>query len=272
MHSVMISSQILAAYDDAKLWTPDVKDAIGIEIANAYRIACEVADQRQQRGECLIGYKIGFTTEAAMSSFGLSLPMWGRVWDTTITTTTRGPSTTIHLGNYVQPKIEPELVVQFHRLPPSDPTAEEIFRCISAVSVGFEIVQSHCADWAISGSIAIADGGLHAGLVVGEWIPMSTFAPDALELNDILRSATVQLLCNGIHREVGAARNVLGSPLTALRHFFSDPSMRASSDAFVENPFVVTTGSWTPPIPVQDGESWAAQFSDGLGEIAVSFS
>jgi 2-oxo-3-hexenedioate decarboxylase len=266
-----ISSQILAAYDTARLWTPDVQETIGIDVARAHAIAQDVADQRQQRGERLVGYKIGFTTEAAMASFGLSLPMWGRVWNTTVMTVAGKEGPSISLRNYVQPKLEPELVVRFHRMPDLDSTEEEIYRCISAIGVGVEIVQSHCVGWAISGPIAIADGGLHAGLVIGEMIPIQPFAANAVALNDVLKSASVQLYCDGVPRDAGAGRNVLGSPLTALRYFFSDPTVRGSSEAFSSNSLLITTGSWTAPIPVHPDESWVAQFSDELGEIGVSF-
>lgn len=265
------ASQILAAYDSVELWDPGLTSKIQDDVAGAYGIAQDVANRRQQRGERHVGYKIGFTTEAAMSSFGLLSPMWGRVWDTTLTSAARDLVVSLSLTNYVQPKIEPEFVVRFRGIPKLAATKADIYSCIESVGVGIELVQCHCDGWAISAPIAIADGGLHAQLVVGEWIPLELIASNAEILEERLRAATVELVRNARDIQVGAAKNVLGSPLTALTYFFADPSFRESANTFSNAPFIVTTGSWTQPIEAKPGDTWAASFSSGLGKITISF-
>ena len=264
-----LEQNILAAYDSGSLWSPELKSSLDEDVAVAYRRALAVKNIRVKRGETPAGYKIGLTTESAMQKYGISAPMWGFLWSTTVRTLDRTGTTKINLTHSVQPRIEPELIVKMRRAPGLAAGKQEIFECIDSIGVGFEIVQCHCVDWDFSAAMAVSDGGLHSKLIVGELMPVRMFARDASELEAMLAAATVELTEGGQVQAAGSGSNVLGNPLYALSLFFEELHRHSGALSGL-HPYLITTGSWTNPLPIMPGQHWSGKFSHDLGELAVN--
>ncbi len=59
-------------------WSGELKPPVSdISIAEAYAVQDRVAEMRVQRGEEVVGFKVGCTSEAIRSQFGLSEPISG---------------------------------------------------------------------------------------------------------------------------------------------------------------------------------------------------
>jgi len=131
-------------------------------------------------------------------------------------------------------------------------------------------VQSHQAGWKFVVADTVADGALHARLLVGQRLPVAGVAPAALEFERKLANARVRL-CHGDEvKDEGVGSNVLDGPLHALRHFLQ--AMRDCPGApDLEPGDVVTTGTWTDAWPVAPGETWTAQFDAPLRSLQISF-
>ena len=63
--------------------------------------------------------------------------------------------------------------------PAPDATLDDLFAAIDWVAPGFEVVQSHLPDWKFLPADTVADGGLHARLLVGARCSVREVAPDA---------------------------------------------------------------------------------------------
>jgi 2-keto-4-pentenoate hydratase len=76
-----LARRMLADYDAG---TPGrcVSDRIDLTTAQAYALQAEIARIREQRGEIVIGYKIGCTSEAIRAQLGVQEPIFGRLFDT----------------------------------------------------------------------------------------------------------------------------------------------------------------------------------------------
>ena len=142
---------------------------------------------------------------------------------------------------------------------------------MESVAPGFEVVQSHLKDWKSALPDAVADGSLHARLVVGRQIAVSSVASNASDLCALLASSQVRLHCNGMQMDTGAGANVLGDPLNALLQFVHEiqaypeaPALRAGD--------VITTGTWTDAFPVTAGQTWHASFDAPLSPLILRFS
>ena len=61
-------------------------------------------------------------------------------------------------------------------------TPAQFFDCLDWLAPGFEIVQSHQALWKITAPDAVADGALHARLLVGARVSVQALARDAATL------------------------------------------------------------------------------------------
>ena len=56
------------------------KDNFRISIEDAWHIQSAVTNLREQRGEEVIGYKIGCVSKDTQRKMGFTKPAWGRLW------------------------------------------------------------------------------------------------------------------------------------------------------------------------------------------------
>ena len=195
--------------------------------------------------------------------------IWGTVWNTTLTRSSGGTGE-VSLDRLCQPRLEPEIVFGMAATPPRDATLEDLFGCIAWLAPGFEIVQSHLPGWKFSAADTVADGGLHARLLVGKRTPVRAVAADAQALDARLAGSRVVLSRNGGRVEEGRGANVLDGPLRALRHFVQALRECPGGPELLPGD-VVTTGTWTDAWPVAPGERWAADFEAPLSRLEVQF-
>ena len=269
---LMTPADLLSHYDQAQVWPADSITVPPLEpgaVASAYSLHLAVRDLRTRRGEQPRGYKIGFTNRTIWDRYNVHAPIWGTVWDSTLSHC--GDHGRLSLAGTCQPRIEPEVVFGMRATPAPDATLDDVFDAIDWMAPGFEIVQSHRPGWKFVAPDCVADGSLHARLLVGRPTPVRARARDAMALHEWLADAQVALRQDGQTVEHGRGSHVLDSPLKALLHFLQD--LRACPGATdLRAGDVITTGTWTDAWPVAPGQSWSAQFSPPqLASIQVDF-
>ncbi len=261
----MTPQALLSHCDSAQLWPA----ATGLDVPTAYQRALEVRALRMARGEVPRGYKIGFTNRSIWPRYNVFAPIWGVVYDSTLSFCEEQGA--IALAGICQPRIEPETVFGLRTAPPANASLEDLFNSIDWIAPGFEIVQSHQKDWKFVAADAIADGSLHARLLVGKKLPVRQIAASANELCAVLAATTVRLTQDAKVVDSGAGAAVLDDPLHALLHFMKE--LRQCPGAPDLQPGdVVTTGTWTDAWPVAAGQTWAADFDAPLPRLEVAFS
>ena len=264
----MTPQTLLQHNDTGTLWPEPVSAAAHFDIPAAYRSALAQRQLRQARGELPRGYKIGFTNRNIWPRYGVYAPIWGTVYDSTLTFCDGHGR--IALSKTCQPRIEPELVFGMKARPPASASLEQLFTAIDWLAPGFEIVQSHLPDWKFKAADTVADGGLHARLLVGPRIPINAVASSAAQLNGILASARVSLRKGEQVIDQGCGANVLDSPLHALLHFLTELRQCPGAPDLMPGD-VITTGTWTDAWPVLSGERWRGDFSAPLSRLDVEF-
>jgi 2-oxo-3-hexenedioate decarboxylase len=257
----MTPETILAHYDSGQLWNHAPSADERFDVPAAYQIALAVRSLRVTRGEVPRGFKIGFTNRNIWSRYQVYAPIWGVVYDSTLSLCD-GPAS-LSIADICQPRIEPEAVFGMKSTPPANATLNDLFDALDWVAPGFEIVQSHLPDWKFEAADTVADGGLHARLLVGRKVPVRDIASHASELNDLLAATRVTLMQGDQIIDQGCGANVLDSPLHALHHFLAE--LRLCPGAPDLGPGdVITTGTWTDAWPVVAGERWTGIFSAPL--------
>ncbi len=262
-----IAEEIKTTQDQARQIAPLTSRINGLDEATAYEVAQRVHQMRLNEGAVAIGRKIGFTNPEMWSLYGVHEPIWGYVYDKTVVHLETS-HTTCHIGNFVEPKIEPEIVIHFRSVPPVSASTAEILACIDWIAHGFEIVQSHFPGWRFKAADAIADSGLHGTLLIGK-----RFAIDQLDADiaTMLERFTITLACNGKERAAGRGSNVLGSPLTAISNLLTVISKQPPAMQLQANE-LVTTGTLTAALPVCAGETWHTELSGiALPGLSVRF-
>ncbi len=237
------------------------------DLDDAYRVTASVRQMRRAAGEVPVGRKIGFTNRTIWDEYQVNAPMWGYVYDRTLHSLS-DIGETLSLAGLAEPRIEPEIAFRLASAPAPGMDEAALLGCIDAVAHGFEIVQSIFPGWMFSLPDTVVAYGLHGALVLGSW---HTVASERKIWLQSLSTFAIDLERNGTIADHGESSNVLGGPLSALRHFVdllahdpANPPLAAGE--------IVTTGTLTRAFPVKPGETWATEISGiALDGISVRF-
>ena len=263
----MDTQTLLLHADHGTLW-PAARDPLqSASVADAYQLQLALRAQRIARGEQPCGFKIGFTNRAIWPRYQVSAPIWGTIWDQTAQFC-EGQGT-VSLAQTCQPRIEPECVLGIAAQPPADASLQQLYECLDWVAPGFEIVQSHCANWKFVAAESIADGGLHARLLIGSRMAVRDLASDGAALEAALARCTVSLYRHDELVDGGIGANVLDGPLHALQHLVLELQGCPGAPRLQPGD-VVTTGTWTDAWPIEAGQQWRAEFERPLSALRIA--
>lgn len=267
----MTPETLLQYIDQGNLWPADSVATIPSDVALAYQTALQVRQLRIQRGEKPRGFKIGFTNRSIWERYQVFEPIWGTVWDSTLTYADDRSEGTVDISRLSQPRLEPELVFGMRSTPAADLSAQSLFEAIEWMACGFEIVQSHAADWRFKVADTITDSALHAHLLIGKPLAVRGVASNGEALHTLLSGLSLRLIHEGKTVDTGHARNVLDSPLMALLHFLK--ALRQCPGApEVQAGDVITTGTWTDAWPIKAGQQWESRCDLPWTELKINVS
>ncbi len=263
-----IAAQVLAALDRHRQIPPFSRARPELDFDTAYAVAAELRQRREARGEKHVGRKIGFTNRNIWAQYGVDRPIWGDVFATTLHDLADLPGR-FPLANFSEPQIEPEIAFKLAAAPRPGMDEAALLSSIEWVAPGYEIVQSIFPGWRFAAVDTVTATGLHGALLLGRPLEVAPARID--KLRGELSTFAVALRRDGAPVDRGHAANVLGGPLSALRHLVetlardkSNPPLRAGE--------IVTTGTLTRAFPVAAGETWTATFTGiALAEISLTF-
>ncbi len=253
-NAATIADELLTALSNRHQMQPISGREAGFDGPYAYRVSRAVTARRVAQGETVVGRKIGFTNRTIWDEYGVHRPIYGPMYDTTVRNV--AGATEHSLALYVEPRIEPEIVLGLSAAPEADMDETELMSCIGWVAHGFEIVQSVFPGWVFRFEDCVAAFGLHGGLLVG---PRAAVVPadHALWL-EMLRGFSLRLARDGGEVDVGHAANVLDGPVSALRHLVETISLDPEAEPLKPGE-MVTTGTVTRAFPVRPGERWTTR-------------
>ena len=258
---IPIAEEIIAARAAGARLAPFTGRVPGFGFDEAYQVAGIVACRRAARSP-VAGRKIGFTNPALWEAAGLTHPVWGTMFEETVTRTGPGGETpAIDMAGSVEPKVEIEVVVVLRSVPERGDRGAAVARHVAEIGFGFEIVDSPYPGWNMRPADAVAAGGIHHGLAVGPTVPVTDPEATAAAMAALTVSMT---LTTGSepprHVADGAGRMVLGNPLDAVGVLVEMAADQGSPLAAGE---IVTTGSLAPPLPAAAGELYRAESGGG---------
>jgi 2-oxo-3-hexenedioate decarboxylase len=254
-----IDDEVLAAIGNGGQTSPFTTRPEGLTLEEAYRVTALLNRGREARGERRLGRKIGFTNRTIWAQYNVYAPVWGFVYDSTVHDL---PRTALPLAGFLEPRIEPEIVLGLSRAPSLEMTESALLSCVAWVAHGFEIVQSIFPRWQFSAADTVAANGLHGALLIG---PRHAIGSRGEEWQKELSTFEIELVCDGRVVDRGHAANVLdGGPVSALRHLVGLLARDPESPPLAAGD-IVTTGTLTRAMPVRPGETWHT----ALDEIAL---
>ncbi len=264
MNLATIAHEVKNAQDLCRQIQPLAARISGFDIAAAYDVGRLIHEARVRAGASPVGRKIGFTNREIWQDYGIRDPIWGYVYDTTVVhlSESRGKC---RLGGFVEPRIEPEIVLHFKSVPPVSADPASILASIDWIAHGFEIVQSHYPSWQFQVADTVADSALHGALLVGEPRSVEELGSDVVTQ---LERFSISLSCDGAVCDTGLGSNVLGSPLAAVAYLIALIAKQPRAKALQAGE-LVTTGTLTTAQPVRAGEIWSTHL-DGIALPGIS--
>jgi len=252
----LLATKFTQAFYD-RGWPGDLDPPVsGLSMPEAYAVQDLVAEMRVQRGEEVVGFKVGCTSEAIRSQFGLDEPISGRLFRPHVCE----EGVEVNFNDYVNCAIEPEMVLTIGaELCGTGLSDERLIDAIECVGAGIEL--HHFRFWFSppTSQELICSGGIHAGLIVGK----TTVSPRELSFEHELLSVRF----NGRLVTEAPASEIMGGPIHSLRWLVDSLTKRGSC---------LPTGSLViPGSPVGltciDEETELSVEVEGVGVVVAHF-
>jgi 2-oxo-3-hexenedioate decarboxylase len=208
----------------------------GLDVDGAYAVQEALVRRRLDRGERLVGLKLGLTSKAKMAQVGVNEVIWGRLTDAMWVP----DGGTVDVGAYIHPRVEPEVAFLLDRLPEPGEPLGAFADAVRAVAPALELIDSRYANFSFSLPDVIADNTSAAAFVIGPWSPV----PDGLDNLGVL------LEVDGRVAQVGSTAAILGDPRRAL-----DAGVRLAARYGVglRAGWVFLAGAATAAVPLRPG-------------------
>ena len=255
-----LARAVLDALDTGQVMAAPSGTWPGLDISAAYRVTAALRRLREARGERHMGRKLGFTNRRLWAEYGVTSPIWGDVFDSTLRLADPPREIEVSASTHLEPKIEPEIAFGLSRAPEPGMDEAGILDCIGWVAHGIEIVHSPFGHWRITAADAIAGACMHRLFILG---PQHPLPRDRAGWHRALTDFWIMLLRNGEEVEHGHALEVLDGPVSALCHLVALLAEDPDNPPLAAGEFV-TTGSLTRALDLRPGERWETRI-EGLG-------
>lgn len=208
-----------------------------ISLQEAYEVQKLSIKRRFERGEKLIGIKMGFTSKAKQVQMGLEDEIWGRLTDKMWIEN----GAEIDIQDYVHPRFEPELAFRIKHDINGVISREEAIDALDAVAPAIEIIDSRYANFKFNLPDVVADNSSSSSLVVGEW----------MDPNLDFRDLKMALQVNGQTVQEGSSLAILGDPIQAL---MAGSRLADTAGIVLKKDFIVMAGGATAAHALSKGD------------------
>ncbi|MDQ7040308.1 MAG: fumarylacetoacetate hydrolase family protein [Rhodothermus sp.] len=160
-----------------------------VDLNGAYRVQAT-----RLSAVSLKGYKLGLLSPAKQQQMGIDHPIYGRI------TTEMLQESPLSLGQFLQPRMEPELVVWLRAPIPPSSTPDQAEQAIGGIFLGLDVLDSVWKDYRFSVVEVVADNASGGGFLMGTQL-----------LSAWPRAGTLRLFLDGVCVGEGEVA-VLGDP------------------------------------------------------------
>lgn len=247
-----VAAELLRCEDERIERPPFTDEWPDLDLDTGYAIQDLNLRKRLERGERLIGVKLGLTSRAKQQRMGVHFPFVAWLTDAMIL----NAGDPVPQGRLIHPRVEPEIVfVMGDRLEGPGVTCAEAMAAVESVWGGAEVIDSRYQDFRFTAGDVSADNASSGAFVTG---PVS-LPPSALDLS--LEAVLVEVDGSVVDSATGAA--VQGHPGEALALAANDLARRGHA---IEPGWIVLTGGMTDAVFSPPGASIGIHFTS-LGSV-----
>jgi 2-oxo-3-hexenedioate decarboxylase len=225
-----------------------------LDLDAAYRIQDRALELRLERGETLVGLKLGLTSGAKQRQMGVDAPIIAWLTDAMIVPA----GDPVQLDRLIHPRVEPEIAfLMGERLAGPGVTSARALAAVRSVHAAVEIIDSRYRAFRFTLPDVVADNASAAGFVLGS----RAYRPDELDL--AMEACLLELDGTVVQSATGAA--ILGHPAEALAFAANALAQRGRA---LEPGWVVLAGAMTEAVALTGGSVVRASYTH-LGAIAL---
>lgn len=249
-----VAAELLRCEDERIERAPFTDDWPQLDLPTGYEIQDRTLQARLERGETLVGVKLGLTSKAKQQRMGVHAPFVAWLTDAMLL----GAGDPVPQSRLIHPRVEPEIVfLMGERLTGPGVGAARAMAAVESVWGGAEVIDSRYRDFRFTAGDVAADNASSAAFVTG---PIGV-APADLDLS--LEAVLVEVDGVVVDSATGAA--VQGHPGEALALAANELARRGRA---IEPGWLVLTGGMTDAVPAPPGVSVAMHFTH-LGSVFV---
>ncbi|GGN58703.1 4-oxalocrotonate decarboxylase [Streptomyces albiflavescens] len=226
-----------------------------LDLDTAYAVQDETLQRRLNRGEHIVGIKLGLTSRAKQQRMGIDVPLTAWLTDAMLLPA----DAPVPQDQLIHPRAEPEIVfVMKDRLAGPGVTAATALAAVGSVHGGIEVIDSRYRDFRFTLPDVVADNSSSGRFVTG---PVG-LPPEKLDL--AMEACLVEVDGQVADSATGAA--VQGHPAEALALAANELGRRGLA---IEPGWLVLTGGMTDAVPVPPGTTVAVHFTH-LGSLHLT--
>ncbi len=246
---------LLARADQRVAGPPLTNEWQQLDVETAYAVQDEMLRLRIERGETLIGVKLGLTSVAKQRRMGISSPLTAWLTDAMILASDESLAS----DQFIHPRAEPEIAFIMGRdLSGPGVSAPLALRAVDQVFGAIELIDSRFEEFKFTLPDVIADNASGAGFVTG------SVTREAVGLDLSLESCVLELDGRVVDTATGAA--VQGHPAQALAAAANDLGKRGH---VLREGWLILTGGMTDAVSLSKGSVVSANFNS-FGRVEVS--
>lgn len=250
-----VGDELLACEAERREREPFTDEWPELDLDTGYAIQDRNLQLRLDRGEKLVGVKLGLTSRAKQQRMGVHFPFVAWLTDAMILPV----GDPVPQGKLIHPRIEPEIVfVMGERLEGPGVTCAQAMAAVESVWGGAEVIDSRYKDFRFKAGDVAADNASSGAFVTG---PIG-IPPSDLDL--ALEGVLVEVDGRIVDSATGAA--VQGHPGEALALAANDLARRGHA---IEAGWIVLTGGMTDAVFSPPGASVACHFTS-LGSVFIN--
>ncbi len=212
------------------------KTKIKLSNDDAWRLQSKVSKLRINRGEKVMGYKIGCVAKETQKKMGFNQPAWGTLWKSELYES----GVSLYKKDYSNPAMEAEFGVKLNRdIDPKLVSFEYILESINSIYPLIEIHNLVLNGVEPHGAELLANNALHAGVVLGS----------ANQLSENNKVTDLKLLYD--HKIVGAWTEKKW-PYDMLSEVEWLVREQAKRNNLLKKNDLILTGAYGFPVPIND--------------------
>ncbi len=216
-------------------------DDPSLTVEEGYRIQEQGIVLRLGRGECVVGHKMGLTSQAKMEQMGVTSPIRGVLTDVMEINS----KNSFCLQQTIHPKVEPEIAFITSNNLSGGSGPEEIRNACTHVCLALEIIDSRYTNFDFTLADVVADNCSSSGFVISS----SRYSLQSLDLKNI----RMELYEGEEKKQEGNSRAILGDPMASVIELVKMLGMENKS---LPKGSIVLAGAATAAIPMKPQQTY----------------